>query len=423
MKLYNYAFSSELYSEINKRKKRQTFSLYPVVSEIIENVIENGDKALSEYSIKFDGISPDSICVSKKMMKDAYDEAEPQFIEALQIAIENIFDFHKPQLLKGYEITHEKKFMGQKVKALNRVGIYVPGGDAAYPSTLLMNVIPAKIAGVKEIVITTPPQKDIKKLKPLLVAANMLGIEEFYLVGGVQAIAALAYGTETISPVDKITGPGNQYVTAAKKLVYGDVAIDMIAGPSEVLIISDGKVPLSFIVADLLAQLEHDAEAMAILLTISEEEVKRIESEISRQVEDLLRKENVTKALNKSTYVVKCESIAEMVEMSNKIAPEHLELLVENPVEVLADITNAGAVFLGAFTPEALGDYTAGPNHTLPTTGSARYASPLGTYDFQKRMNYLYYDESELAKVSAYIDIFTKKERLQAHGKAVSIRI
>ncbi|GAB6109756.1 histidinol dehydrogenase [Fusibacter bizertensis] len=423
MEFYNSENSNEMFKAILKRKKRQSLSLYPAVTEIIEDVIECGDAAIRKYSLKFDGIAPTALQISKEMMKKAYDQAEVLYIEALQIAIDNITKFHTPQQLKSYEIVDGNCYMGQKVSALNRVGIYVPGGEAAYPSTLLMNVIPAMIAGVKEIVVATPPQKDEDKLQPLLVAAYMLDINEFYLVGGVQAIAALTYGTETIKSVDKITGPGNQYVTAAKKIVYGDVAIDMIAGPSEVLIISDGSSPLKFIVADFLAQLEHDAEAMAILLTTSQNEVENIEAEILKQVNVLVRKDNVTKALEKNSFILKCNSLQEMVSISNRIAPEHLELLLGSAEEVIEDITNAGAVFIGGFTPEALGDYIAGPNHTLPTTGSARYASPLGTYDFQKRMNYLFYDENELIKASPFIDIFTKKERLEAHGKAVKIRL
>ncbi len=365
MKFYDDESLNELFKAIIKRKKRQSLSLYPAVTEIIEQVIEGGDAAMNAFSLKFDGIIPSEILVSYEMMRTAYDNAEPLYIEALQVAIDNITSFHMPQVIKSYELKEENRYMGQKVRALNRVGIYVPGGDAAYPSTLLMNVIPAKIAGVNDIVVVTPPQRDEDKLRPLLVAAYMLEIKEFYLVGGVQAIAALAYGTESIRPVDKITGPGNQYVAAAKKIVFGDVAIDMIAGPSEVLIISDGSSPIKFIAADLLAQLEHDAETMAILLTTSEAEITQIEMEIMRQVDKLSRKENILKALENNTFIVKCRSFLEMITVSNEVAPEHLELMIKNAEELLDQVTNAGSVFIGGFTPEALGDYTAGPNHTL----------------------------------------------------------
>lgn len=423
MKFYNSKISNSLFQEIKKRKKRQSMSLYPLVSEIIDEVIENGDEAIRRYTKIYDDSSILDIRVSKEEMKMAYDRADSLYIDALELAIENITIFHQPQLLKGYEIVTNHKTMGQKVRPLKRVGIYVPGGEAAYPSTLLMNVIPAKIAGVEEIVVVTPPQKDHEKLDNLLVAAYMLEVEELYLVGGVQAIAALTYGTQTISPVDKITGLGNQYVTAAKKLVYGDVAIDMIAGPSEVMIISDGTASLKLIVADMLAQLEHDKEAMAILLTISQQEIDDIEDELQKQVKELERTENIKRALEQNTFIVKCESLVEMIQLANKIAPEHLELLIEDPTKFLDQITDAGAIFLGKYTPEALGDYIAGPNHTLPTTGSARFQSPLGTYDFQKRINYLYCDQTQLEQMSVYTDIFTKKERLEAHGKAVRVRL
>lgn len=423
MKFYNSKIPNSLFQEIKKRKKRQSMSLYPLVSEIIDEVIENGDEAIRRYTKIYDDSSILDIRVSKEEMKMAYDWADPLYIDALELAIENITIFHQPQLLKGYEIVTDHKTMGQKVRPLKRVGIYVPGGEAAYPSTLLMNVIPAKIAGVEEIVVVTPPQKDHEKLDNLLVAAYMLEVEELYLVGGVQAIAALAYGTQTISPVDKITGPGNQYVTAAKKLVYGDVAIDMIAGPSEVMIISDGTASLKLIVADMLAQLEHDKEAMAILLTISQQEIDDIEDELQKQVKELERTENIKRALEQNTFIVKCESLVEMNKIANEIAPEHLELLIDQPIKCLDQITDAGAIFLGKYTPEALGDYIAGPNHTLPTTGSAHFQSPLGTYDFQKRINYLYCDKTQLEQMSVYTDIFTKKERLEAHGKAVRVRL
>lgn len=407
---------------LKKRSMQQSFNLFHTVVPIIETVIARGDDALFEYNLKFDGVSDKTLCVDKEQMKAAFMRAEKGFIEALILARDNIVKFHEAQGLIGYDQVSIGKQMGQIIKPLERVGIYVPGGEAAYPSTLLMNVIPAKIAGVKEIVIATPPQKDPEKLEALLTAMHLLDINEAYLVGGVQAIAALAYGTQTIRPVDKITGPGNQYVTAAKKWVFGDVGIDMIAGPSEILIISDGSSPLSYIASDMLAQLEHDTLAKAILLTTSETDFEGIHQMLLTQAASLSRQSIVRQALAQNVEIVKCDTIEQAIEIANQVAPEHLELLVLKPFDTLKKIRNAGAVFLGAYTPETLGDYTAGPNHTLPTMGSARFTSPLGTYDFQKRMNYLFYDANALQNDRLAIEVFTQKERLQAHGKAVSIR-
>lgn len=405
-----------------KKSMQQNFALFQTVVPIIEAVIERGDAALFEYNLKFDGVSGQTLKVSKAQMLDAYNRADARFIEALILAKNNIEKFHEAQRLNGYDQYDVGKQMGQIIMPIRRVGIYVPGGEAAYPSTLLMNVIPARIAGVEEIVIVTPPQKDPEKLEALLTAMHLLEIEEAYLVGGVQAIAALAYGTQTIKPVDKITGPGNQYVTAAKKWVFGDVGIDMIAGPSEILILSDGTVPLSYVASDMLAQLEHDTQARAILLTTSIVEANGIKQMLMSQSADLSRQTIVSQSLAENVDIVRCDTLEQAVEIANKIAPEHLELLVAEPFDYLKTIRNAGAVFLGAYTPETVGDYTAGPNHTLPTMGSARYTSPLGTYDFQKRMNYLYYDATALENDRAAIEILTEKERLQAHGKAVTLR-
>lgn len=405
-----------------KKSMQQNFALFQTVVPIIEALIERGDAALFEYNLKFDGVSDQTLKVSKAQMLDAYNRADARFIEALILAKNNIEKFHEAQRLNGYDQYDVGKQMGQIIMPIRRVGIYVPGGEAAYPSTLLMNVIPARIAGVEEIVIVTPPQKAPEKLEALLTAMHLLEIEEAYLVGGVQAIAALAYGTQTIKPVDKITGPGNQYVTAAKKWVFGDVGIDMIAGPSEILILSDGTVPLSYVASDMLAQLEHDTQARAILLTTSKVEADGIKQMLMSQSAELSRQTIVSQSLAENVDIVRCETLEQAVEIANKIAPEHLELLVAEPFEYLKTIRNAGAVFLGAYTPETVGDYTAGPNHTLPTMGSARYTSPLGTYDFQKRMNYLYYDATALENDCAAIEILTEKERLQAHGKAVTLR-
>jgi histidinol dehydrogenase len=412
-----------LFKGLKQRKTRQGTGLFAEVSPLIEKVISGGDKALFELTARFDGVHLNQLRVDPIEMKQAYDRADRLYIDALEQAIVNIRKFHLPQVIQPYCLKEDGKQMGQRILPIERVGVYVPGGEASYPSTLLMNVIPAQIAGVNEIVIVTPPPKSSEKRDSILVAAHMLGIREMYLVGGVQAIAALAYGTETIEPVDKICGPGNKYVSTAKKIVFGDVAIDMIAGPSEILILSDGSKPISYIAADMIAQLEHDSEAMAILLTTSLTEWQSIQGEMDVQLSKLKNQGIVSEAYKDNAYAVLCDSVQNMIALSNRIAPEHLELMIENPEEILECISSAGAIFLGAYTPETLGDYMAGPNHTLPTTGNARFASPLGTYDFQKRINYLYYDKKALSEVRDLLIKFTEKEGLPGHGRAVEIRV
>ena len=411
------------YRALKTRKTRQSLDLMPSVWRIIESVVETGDAAVMEATEKFDGVTLDALRVTEEALESAFETSELSYISALDVAIENIRRFHAPQVQKGYELRDKDTYMGQKVGPISRVGIYVPGGAAVYPSTLLMNAIPAQLAGVNEIVVVTPPQKNLESLKAIYAAAYRLGIREVYQIGGVQAIAALAYGTESIKPVQKITGPGNQYVTLAKKLVFGDVAIDMIAGPSEVLIVSDGQTPIKYIAADLLAQLEHDREAMAVLLTTSEVEVEVLEAELIVQSKMLTRAEDILGALSQNVFVIRCASVAEMVCIANQVAPEHLEWLVSDNEDAMDGIVNAGALFIGSYTPEALGDYLAGPNHTLPTTGTAKFSSPLGVYDFQKRMNYLYYGREAFERAAAHVVKFAEKEGLDAHGKSISIRL
>ncbi len=423
MKRYRESEGEALFTKLKQRKVRQSFALYGEVSALMEKVANEGDEALIALTAKFDDIESDELSVSTERMRLAYENAEKAYVDALKIAIRNIRDFHTPQIQSGYELKSGGVRMGQRVLPIERVGLYVPGGEAAYPSTLLMNAIPAQLAGTKEIVVVTPPQKDQRKLDAVLTAAYMLGITEMYLVGGVQAIAALTYGTETIRPVDKICGPGNKYVATAKKIAFGDVAIDMIAGPSEIMVVSDGSQPISFIAADLIAQLEHDREAMAVLLTTSEDEWQSIETEVRKQLSLLKNPLLATEAFEANAYIVLCSSVFEMLRIANRVAPEHLELMIDDPDQYLDVISSAGAVFLGAYTPETLGDYLAGPNHTLPTTGSARYASPLGTYDFQKRINYLKYDKATLSGVRDALMAFTDKEGLDGHGRAVTVRI
>ena len=423
MRRFDETTFNELLGLTRQRRQRQSLDLYPVVAEIISNVVARGDAALKDYSKQFDGMGQETLRVPLSQLKEAYDDSEPEFLEAMAMAIKNIRTFHEPQRLRGYAQSLGGASMGQIVQPIDRVGIYVPGGEAAYPSTLLMNVIPAQIAGVPEIAVCTPPQRDAARLMPILAAAYAVGITELYLVGGVQAVAAMAYGTESIKAVDKITGPGNQYVTAAKKLVFGDVGIDMIAGPSEVMIVSDGQQSPEFIAADLLAQMEHDKDAMAIVVTLSLDEADAIESELLKQMNELTKPDIAKCAYANSTYICTCKTLEQALVLVNQVAPEHLELLSETPEALLKQVKHAGAVFLGAYTPEALGDYVAGPNHTLPTTGSARFSSPLGTYDFQKRINYLSYTQDALKNASEEVMTFARKEGLQAHGKAIEKRM
>lgn len=423
MKRFDETTFDELLKRAKQRRMRQSLALYPAVEAIISDVAERGDAALKEYSAKFDGISPETQRVPISRLMQAYEDIEPDFRAAMAMAIKNIRTFHDAQRLQGYALSQGDVDMGQIVQPLDRVGIYVPGGEAAYPSTLLMNVIPAQLAGVPEIAVFTPPQKDVAKLLPILAAAYAVGVTELYLVGGVQAVAAMAYGTESIKAVDKITGPGNQYVTAAKKLVFGDVGIDMIAGPSEVMIVSDGRQSPECIAADLLAQMEHDKEAMALVVTLSAEEAEAINVQLLAQIKALSKPTIAQAAYENNTFICTSKTLEQAMALVNQLAPEHLELLTEDPKSLLNGVRHAGAVFLGAYTPEALGDYVAGPNHTLPTTGSARFSSPLGTYDFQKRINYLNYTQAAFANAADAVMTFARKEQLEAHGKAIEKRL
>lgn len=423
MRRFDETTFDELLKLAKQRRMRQSLALYPAVEAIIADVTERGDDALKDYSTKFDGISPQTLRVPISQLKQAYEDIEPDFRAAMAMAIKNIRTFHDAQRLQGYALSQGGVDMGQIVQPIDRVGIYVPGGEAAYPSTLLMNVIPAQLAGVPEIAVFTPPQRDVAKLLPILAAAYAVGITELYLVGGVQAVAAMAYGTESIKAVDKITGPGNQYVTAAKKLVFGDVGIDMIAGPSEVMIVSDGRQSPECIAADLLAQMEHDKEAMALVVTLSGDEADAIETQLITQIKALNKPAIAQSAYENNTFICTCKTLEQAMALVNQLAPEHLELLTEDPKSLLNGVRHAGAVFLGAYTPEALGDYVAGPNHTLPTTGSARFSSPLGTYDFQKRINYLSYTQTAFANAADAVMAFARKEQLEAHGKAIEKRL
>ncbi len=393
------------------------------VSEIIKNVSERGDAAVLEYTCRFDGCKLDSMLVSDGEIDKAVKGCDEYFLETLRQAASNIRAFHVKQIRSGFSMSGPGgSILGQKVTPIERAGLYVPGGTASYPSTVLMNAIPAKIAGVSEIIMTTPPDKEGKVLPAVLAAARVAGVDKIYKVGGAQAIAAMAYGTETIPKVDKIVGPGNRYVTSAKRCVFGLVDIDMIAGPSEILVIADKDSDPACIAADLLSQAEHDVLASAVLLTDSEELAKRVQLEVERQLELLPRAETARKSVDSRGGIYICGSIAEAIEIANDIAPEHLELCAEDAMQYLPMIKNAGSIFLGRYTPEALGDYFAGTNHTLPTSGTAKFYSPLGVDSFVKRSSFIYYTKEALEGVGERIADFARHEGLEAHARSVESR-
>jgi histidinol dehydrogenase len=394
-----------------------------VVQEILKNVKENGDKAVLDYTRKFDCETMESIIVTEEEIKNAYKKVDNEFIEALKLSKANITEFHEKQKDKAWIMTKDNGVvMGQLVRGLERVGIYVPGGTAAYPSSVLMNAIPAKVAGVEKIVMVTPPGKDGNVNPIILAAADIAGVDEIYKVGGAQAIGALAYGTETIKKVDKIVGPGNIFVAIAKRNVFGLVDIDMIAGPSEILVLADETGDASFIAADLMSQAEHDKLASAILVTTSKELALKVQSEIEKQIENLSRKEIIEEALKSFGIIFVVKSVEEGIELANEIAPEHFELVVKDPFLYLGKIKNAGSIFLGSYSPEPLGDYMAGPNHVLPTSGSARFFSPLSVDSFIKKSSYIYYSEPALKEVKDKIIKIANEEGLTAHANSIKVR-
>ena len=394
-----------------------------VVSDIIANVRNNGDTALFEYCKKFDGAVLDTLAVSEAEIEEAFAAVEPRFIEVLTKAAANIRKFHEKQVRNSFIINDEGGVVvGQKVIPVDRAGLYVPGGTAAYPSTVLMDAIPAKIAGVREVVMVTPPSKDGKVNPVILAAAKIAGIDRIFKVGGAQAVAALAYGTESVPKVDKIVGPGNAYVAEAKKQVYGIVSIDMIAGPSEILIVADGKTNPCHAAADLLSQAEHDKMASAVLVTDSMELAKAVQAELEVQIPELLRADIARVSIDNCSKIIVADTLDKAIEIANEIAPEHLELLVDNPFDYLDSIRHAGSIFMGRNCPEALGDYFAGPNHTLPTSGTAKFSSPLSVDDFVKKTQYTYYTRDALKKVANDVAFFATKEGLTAHAKSAVIR-
>lgn len=421
IKIYKYGEVSN--NEIFKRCEALN-DVSDIVKEIIENVIENKDKALIEYSEKFDKVKLTNIEVSKEEIDEALTLVEPKFLEILKKAAINIEKYHKEQKRSGFEIKNEDgATVGQKIIPIEKAGLYVPGGTAAYPSTVLMDAIPAKIAGCKEIVMVTPPSQNGKVNPVILSAAYIAGVTRIFKVGGAQAIAALAYGTETIPKVDKIVGPGNAFVAEAKKQVFGKVSIDMIAGPSEILVVSDEKSNPSFVAADLLSQAEHDKNASAVLVTNSEELAKKVSDELEKQIPSLERMEIARTSIDNNGKIIIADNIDKVIDIANEIAPEHLELCVDDPFSYLDKINHAGSVFLGRNTPEALGDYYAGPNHTLPTSGTAKFSSALSVDDFIKKTQYIYYTDDALKSVARDVEYFAKQEGLTAHAKSAVIRL
>ena len=408
----------EVFARVNP-----TVNVESIVTEIIDNVRKNGDKALFEYCEKFDKAVLSDLLVSQAEIDEAVNAVDPKFLEILEKAAENIRRFHEKQVRNSFILNDRPGIvMGQKIIPVDRAGLYVPGGTAAYPSTVLMDSIPAKIAGVREVVMVTPPNSEGKINPVILAAAKISGINKIFKVGGAQAIAALAYGTESIPKVDKIVGPGNAFVAEAKKQVFGRVSIDMIAGPSEILIIADGASTPRHVAADLLSQAEHDKLASAVLVTDSYELAQKVQSELEIQIPQLERSEIARASIDQNGKIIVSDDLRQAIDIANEIAPEHLELCVDNPFDYLDAIRHAGSIFMGRNCPEALGDYFAGPNHTLPTSGTAKFSSPLGVDDFIKKVQYTYYTKDALAEVAQNVATFARAEGLTAHARSATIR-
>ena len=393
------------------------------VSAILADVKARGDDAVLEYTARFDRCALDSLAVTAQEIEEAFNQVEPEFLEVLQKAAENIRTFHSAQVRQSLVLTPKNGVvLGQRITPIERVGLYVPGGTAAYPSTVLMDAIPAKIAGCDMIVMATPPGEDGKINPAILAAAKIAGVTDIFKMGGAQAVAALAYGTETVPKVDKIVGPGNAYVAEAKKQVFGMVAIDMIAGPSEILVLADGKSDPRAVAADMLSQAEHDRNATAVLVTESMALARAVQAELEVQLEALPRRDIARASVDNNGMIIVAENLTAGIDVANKLAPEHLELMVDDPFSYLDAIRNAGSVFLGRSCPEALGDYFAGPNHTLPTSGTARFSSPLGVDDFVKKSQFIYYTPDALNAVAGDVAKFARKEGLEAHARSALVR-
>lgn len=416
-------FGRELIARLKQRSRKINPDIERTAARIIDDVRVNGDAAVREYTLKFDGFLPKPEELCREEMEHAARLCEKPFLSALHHAADNIRDFHERQKQQSWFVTRpDGVAMGQRIRGLARVGIYVPGGTAAYPSSVLMNAIPAKIAGVGEIVMATPPGKDGRPNKNILAAAYLAGVDRVFQVGGAQAVAALAFGTQTIPQVDKIVGPGNIYVAAAKKQLYGTVGIDMVAGPSEILIVADETANPKFLAADLMSQAEHDVLASAILLTTSRTVAEETVKEISFQIQGLSRRKIIEDSLKNYGAVVVCRNMEDAIAFANELAPEHLELCVSEPMNYLGRIDNAGSVFLGEYAPEPLGDYFAGPNHVLPTSGTARFFSPLSVDSFVKKSSFLYYTKQALRPAEQDIITLAQSEGLTAHANSIKVR-
>lgn len=416
-------FGRRFIQQLKERSGENDRRVDAVVAEILENVRKNGDTAVREYTVKFDKAAPEVFEITKSEIEALVKECSPDFLEAMNRAAANIRDFHARQKQQSWIDTQPNGvMMGQRVRGLKRVGIYVPGGTAAYPSSVLMNAIPAKIAGVEEIIMVTPPGAGGKPNADIMAAAWIAGVDRVFLMGGAQAVAALAYGTQSVPKVDKIVGPGNIYVATAKKQLYGVVDIDMIAGPSEILIIADDTAVPEYLAADLMSQAEHDRIASAILITTSQEIAEKTTAELSRQMETLSRRDIIEASLDGFGAIMVCDTMAEAVEFANELAPEHLEVCCANPMEYLGKLDNAGSVFLGNYSPEPLGDYFAGPNHVLPTSGTARFFSPLSVDCFVKKSSFIYYTQDALREAKQDIITLAETEGLTAHANSIKVR-
>lgn len=423
-KIYADGSELEFLKEVEKRSSETNAKVEETVREIIGKVRAQGDKAVKEYTAKFDCPDCEYYEVPQEVINDALTEADPELVEALLNCVEKITAFHQKQKQNGYMITGEDgTILGQRVRGLDRVGLYVPGGTAAYPSSVLMNAIPAKIAGVKEIIMVTPPLKDGTPNKDILLAASICGVDRIFMCGGAQAVAALAYGTEEIPKVSKIVGPGNIYVATAKKILYGVVDIDMIAGPSEILVVADDTANPKYVAADLMSQAEHDKLASAILVTTSETLADSVIKEIDRQSAALSRKEIIDYSLDNYGAVIIANDMMQACDIANRLAPEHMEVVAENPLEYIGKIDNVGSLFLGSYAPEPLGDYYAGPNHVLPTSGTARFFSPLSVDSFIKKSSYIYYTKQALNEAADDIILVAEREKLTAHANSIKVRI
>ena len=417
------AYCERFIQSLKDRVRENDRSVEDGVAAILRDVRDNGDRAVRAYSEKFDGWVPDSLEISMEEIERIMQDCDPDFLAAMERAAENIRAFHARQKQQS-RIDPERNgvLMGQRVRGVHRVGVYVPGGTAAYPSSVLMNVIPAKIAEVGEIVMVTPPGRTGKPDKNILAAAKIAGVDRVFLIGGAQAVAALAYGTESVPKVDKVVGPGNIFVATAKKLLYGTIDIDMLAGPSEILVIADSSARPEYLAADLMSQAEHDRMASAILITHDEALAQATAAEIERQMETLSRREIIRESIDNFGAIIVCESLAEAVDFANELAPEHLEVCCENPLEYIGKLDNAGSVFLGNYSPEPLGDYFAGPNHVLPTSGTARFFSPLSVDDFIKKSSFIYYTKDALLAAADDIIRIAETEELTAHANSIAVR-